>query len=221
MGASLKNGSSKSCGCLRFFDLTGRVFERWTVLEFAGRTKSRSFLWKCQCSCKDKKIGFVTTSSLMSGSSKSCGCYGKERREESLSLPIGQAAFNRLFRSYKNGAQKRNLDFSLTKNEARKLFEENCYYCGVEPQTSVNEGCSDRNFNGDFIYNCIDRIDNSKGYIFLQSPQNHVLWCQSSTDRRRYEYSQQGLQRNAQKPLVVQLWRKQSISFRRQADSGL
>ena len=53
------------------------VFGRWTVLGEAMYKKgNRYFL--CQCSCKDKTSKWVSEAGLLSGKSKSCGCWNKE-----------------------------------------------------------------------------------------------------------------------------------------------
>ena len=61
----------------KFVDLTGQVFERLTVLKHIGRTASLKQLWICHCECG----GFirVNSGSLVSGNTKSCGCYLKEK----------------------------------------------------------------------------------------------------------------------------------------------
>lgn len=67
-GGYLRTGQSKSCGCKsnKFQDITGEVFNDWTVLSFAGDYK-----WNCRCSCG--KIKAVCKSDLVSGKSKNCG----------------------------------------------------------------------------------------------------------------------------------------------------
>lgn len=63
-----------------FRDITGQVFNRWTVMGFAcielsgGKKKS---VWTCRCLCgvvKNIRLG-----SIVNGDSKSCGCLQKER----------------------------------------------------------------------------------------------------------------------------------------------
>lgn len=64
---NLLNGSSKSCGHDRntYGDLTGMTFGEWKVIEKTG------YRWKCQCSCG--KIGYISSTDLMQGKTKSCG----------------------------------------------------------------------------------------------------------------------------------------------------
>lgn len=82
----LRNGMTKSCGCLkrdvsaaRFFrDLTGKRFHRLTVIERApaiegGRKRVR---WLCQCDCGSQTV--AATDKLTSGKMKSCGCWHRD-----------------------------------------------------------------------------------------------------------------------------------------------
>ena len=56
-------------------DLTGMVFTRLTVTEFAGRRNGKRF-WRCRCSCGEERL--VAANSLRSRTVKSCGCLHAE-----------------------------------------------------------------------------------------------------------------------------------------------
>lgn len=83
----LKEGRSKSCGCLRKetmnkkkIDLTGQRFGKLTVIQEAGHKNGRSIAWLCHCDCGNDKI--IDGHSLRIGSTKSCGCtksFGEEK----------------------------------------------------------------------------------------------------------------------------------------------
>lgn len=60
-------------------ELTGKVFTRFTVIEFLEMTKQGS-LWKCRCSCGKEKS--IIGKQLMSGAIKSCGCYKDQNTKE-------------------------------------------------------------------------------------------------------------------------------------------
>lgn len=87
---NLRKGNTQSCGCYNkerlsethYQNLTGEVFGRLTVLEDVGR-KGSYVLWKCKCNCGN--IVDVTSYSLSSGKTQSCGCYHKERLSENFS----------------------------------------------------------------------------------------------------------------------------------------
>lgn len=56
-------------------NLVGCVFERWTVLEYAG-PGTVGATWRCRCECGTERV--VNANSLMAGTSASCGCFASE-----------------------------------------------------------------------------------------------------------------------------------------------
>lgn len=78
----LKDGAIKSCGCgQRNNDLTGKMFGRWTAIK---RERIRDgYYWLCRCECGTTR--YVLHSSLVGGTSKSCGCYHREELAKRLS----------------------------------------------------------------------------------------------------------------------------------------
>ena len=84
-GKCLKSGNAQSCGCLRkelsamraFKDLTGQKFSRLLVLERVENSKSGKARWRCRCDCGNEII--ATGAHLLSGNTKSCGCWKKQR----------------------------------------------------------------------------------------------------------------------------------------------
>jgi hypothetical protein len=67
-----------------FKDLTGRRFNRWTVLSCAGRSRGKSgnLIWLCRCDCGT--IREVAGNNLPNGASKSCGCHNEEARRSRI-----------------------------------------------------------------------------------------------------------------------------------------
>ncbi len=57
-------------------DLTGKKFNRWTVLGRAGSNHKGLALWLCKCECGVERV--VRGSDLRNGSSQSCGCLNIE-----------------------------------------------------------------------------------------------------------------------------------------------
>ena len=58
-------------------DLAGRQFGRLTAVEYAGKSR-----WRCECSCGSGKTVVAFTNNLTRGTTKSCGCYKRERSLE-------------------------------------------------------------------------------------------------------------------------------------------
>ena len=57
-------------------DLRGMRFGRLTVLEECGRDSCGCVLWRCRCDCGEERV--VSSRSLRSGHTSSCGCYQRE-----------------------------------------------------------------------------------------------------------------------------------------------
>jgi hypothetical protein len=70
-----------------------------------------------------------------------------------------KAAFNNLYQIYIHASKRRKLIFRLSKNEFYKLIKSKCFYCKIKPLQIFKAG------KRRLIYNGIDRVDNSKGYI--------------------------------------------------------
>jgi hypothetical protein len=88
LGAYLRSGSTKSCGCLsrenflknqrrpQIIDLVGQKYGRLSVVSMAGRNNSNQVVWNCICECG--KATIVPGNSLRTGHTSSCGCYSLE-----------------------------------------------------------------------------------------------------------------------------------------------
>lgn len=83
--------------------------------------------------------------------------------------PYGEASFHALYARYLYDANKRGRVFNLTKDESKKLFTGDCFYCGAKPANIS----SHPHWYGSFTYNGIDRLDNNLGYI----SENCVSCC--------------------------------------------
>ena len=71
----LTKGTTKSCGCLRKSSVVaGQKYGRLTAIEpLERRSKSRGVYWRCKCDCGNEIE--VTSGSLVSGHTASCGCW--------------------------------------------------------------------------------------------------------------------------------------------------
>ena len=146
-------------------ELTGQRFGRLTVKEFSHVNKNGQAFWLCKCNCGDEKI--IRGNALRGGLTKSCGCLQKERfkeAQEKHKLPKGVAACNRVLYSHKRAAKLRNIEQDLTDEQIIALHKKNCYYCGAPSSNVYSMAKRNGSVNGIYVYNGIDRVDNTKGY---------------------------------------------------------
>ncbi len=156
---SLKKGHTKSCGCLRkeiasehgkqYKDITGQRFGKLTAISTDHQDKNGHYSWKCQCDCGN--ITVVRSADLLYGSTKSCGCL----REN----PLANASY--IYNGYKYKSIKRGYDFNITFEDFLDLTQHNCVYCNTPPSNLASR----KDTKIDYIYNGIDRLDNTKGYV--------------------------------------------------------
>jgi hypothetical protein len=152
---------------MRRIDETGKRYGSWMVLKRSENSKTGAVRYLCRCSCGKEKL--VQVNSLRNGDSRSCGCLFRDTK----SLANGHGAFYWLLANRKRAAKKRHHEWHLSDEEFRSLITRPCYYCGCEP----NQGADAirRNRNGAFLYNGIDRKDNSLGYTW----ENVVPCCKT------------------------------------------
>lgn len=145
-------------------DITGLKFGRLTVIKCVGQRNNprKEYIWLCQCSCGNKKETLVNY--LVSGHTKSCGCWYKEAPLHTFGIRPYGAVFNRLVRIAKERRFKNTMSFNqfLTFTKFTK-----CHYCFSEVSFSKHVGGKKS-----YAYN-LDRKDNTIGY----SKENCVVCC--------------------------------------------
>lgn len=143
----------------------GKTYGNYKVIEstIIQGSKSRETRWIC--------IYLPTgEQKLKRGSDLKKFLTGEEQEEENKKLVAEnkhQMGFrNYLFRTSRDGAEKRNHDFKLTFEEFDNLVQQDCYYCGEHPRPASQELLQKRGNTKQptFYYNGIDRINSNIGY---------------------------------------------------------
>ncbi len=106
-----------------------------------------------------------------------------------MTLLNDEAAFRCVVYVQKSNAKKRGLEFSLTNAQLRILYKGNCHYCGIKPER-IRAACGIT--TKPFIYNGIDRKDNSKGYTL----DNCVSCCRSCNSTKSSNLESEMIQPN-------------------------
>ena len=163
----LNNGTTRSCGCIitQYGQalIPNQKINRLTTISFKnGR-------WTCKCECGN--ITTITTTSITSSNTKSCGCLNSEKTsspERIKKLQDGrrkhlpqQASAKRIWSGYVD-KDSNCVDFDSFLNVSQK----NCFYCGIVPNRKYNfftapssKSSEYSRNNGNFIYNGLDRVD--------------------------------------------------------------
>lgn len=142
----------------KIYDFIGQTFGRLTVLEkLHQRGNNGCVLWRCVCNCKDKTEVVKTTGDLVSGNTRSCGCFRKENTsamfkkhglesspEYGTWLDIKKRCYNRNYKQYPDYGGRGILMSDEWKNDFQ------AFYRDMGPRPSPEHS--------------IDRKDNELGY---------------------------------------------------------
>jgi hypothetical protein len=143
-------------------DLTGREFGNWKVIRLAEDKKHDCHTyWYVQCSCGNTT--YTRADSLKALKSRQC------KKCKHLEQTKNDFALNTVYLNYQKGANRRGLNFELSKDKFQELISRNCFFCGTSPATIWKYA------HTPLIYNGIDRLDNSRGY----SEDNCVPCCKT------------------------------------------
>ncbi len=153
-------------------NLVNKKFGKLTVKSVSH--SNNGIIWNCECDCGN--VCKTSGRDLVCSHTTSCGCNRNN--------PDGLAAMVYMFHEYKNHAKARNIDFLLNKSEFQELTSGNCFYCGKEPNQTNKKM---KTFNGNYLYNGIDRVDNNIGYEY-----NNCVSCCSECNYMKNTQSQGG-----------------------------
>lgn len=173
----------------------GQKFGRLTVINLINFDRFGNRKALCICDCGKEKI--TTLAKLKNGDTKSCGCLRLENAKKQLdnasknnpklkgkSIPeIATAKI--VYARYSDG----NLSF----DNFLLLSRQNCFYCGVPPCNKTNHYITkdsryskERQLNGYFTYNGLDRVDNK-----LPHNIDNVVPCCISCNKAKLDRSKE------------------------------
>ena len=139
--------------------LIGNRFGMWVVLAYDHSKPICHKFYLCECDCGTKKI--VGGHSIVAGKSTNCGCQRPVQAIRQFAKPDGEASANAVIRAYKRAARERGFVYELEREDFMRITQQDCYYCG-SPPSNIHKN---QKSTGDYVYNGIDRVDNSLGYI--------------------------------------------------------
>jgi hypothetical protein len=175
----------------------GIKFGRLTVLRVLDeRSKRRTILVECLCECGNKKV--IELSKLRQGVVGSCGCLQMEHSLTNIKTAQQACRDSGKVREPRLGSAARVYqvnyhDGNLTFDDFLELSQRNCYYCGAAPANFANiylhkntKCLPYRIEQGTFIYNGLDRVDNTKRH-----DKENVVPCCAHCNKSKLQRTQE------------------------------
>lgn len=108
-----------SCGCynkeqvtnLNKKNLLGQTFGKLTVIEELPERKNGGIVWLCQCECGNQIK--VTTNSLTTGNTQSCGCINYSIGEANINKILNDNGIKFKAQYTESSLQKKRFDFAI------------------------------------------------------------------------------------------------------------
>lgn len=166
---------------MKFIDLTGKSFGRWTVISRSSDVKSHR-IWLCSCACGHTQK--VWGAHLTSGKSRGCSNCRSPRGSASLYFKgVGEISAtwwtNHVVRGY-GSKRRKQIKCTISIKDAWNLFlfqDRKCALTGLEltfPTKTANGGTAS-----------LDRIDSSKGYEL-----GNIQWVHKQINLMKNKFSQ-------------------------------
>lgn len=147
---------------MAFINEIGNKYGELVVVRRAENDSKGAARWFCNCTCGKTRIARGTD--LRAGNAKHCIKHGVMSDEK--------ASMRGLYNQRRRESQTRKYEWKLTVKQFGTITSSSCYYCGKKP-ASIH-----KKRDKEYIYNGIDRVDNSKGYIV-----GNVVPCCCSCNR--------------------------------------
>ena len=124
----------------------GEKHHKLTAIKRLNRkTSSNNYYWLFQCDCGNTVECLPANVRKKKNGIKSCGCILKSRRH-------GESWLTQMIIGYKRHAKQIGVEYSLTREEVKKLATQSCIYCGAAPKNGVDRVNS---LEGYSISNCV------------------------------------------------------------------
>lgn len=87
---------------MRLYDMTGKTYNRLTVIERKPNDKQGGAMWLCQCDCGNKLV--VSGKNIRNNHTQSCGCL--QREQASKAARIHGMTMTRIHNTWKQMRQR-------------------------------------------------------------------------------------------------------------------
>jgi hypothetical protein len=161
-------------------ELNGKRFGKLIVisLDHTCGAKNATY-WKCKCDCGNER---VIKGCYLTAGTKSCGCLiskiGTNHKGFKGTGEISASLWNRI----KSGAERRELEFTISIDYAWNLFLKQNRKCALTDKPLELFTVIHRKIQGTAS---LDRIDSSKGYV-----EGNVQWLHKDVNMLKSNYDQ-------------------------------
>ena len=177
--SSIKRATKCSvCKSRREINHIGERFGKLTIIrQYYVKNKTNlkvDYICDCGNETCNKVFGKVKTQTM---------CLNCSKTNAHKKLPNGEASFNSVYNSYLRNSKRRNLEFTLTKEQMKMLTKQKCFYCGESPSLISRPTAK----SGGYVYNGVDRKNNNLGYTLDNTVScckrcNNAKWDLSTGD---------------------------------------
>lgn len=160
--------------------IVGQKFGDWEVVSEKLEKYRRWYKFHVKCKCGLEK--FVPANTLRKGKSTCCRNCGNNKHYKGVGN-LSSTFFSRIL----EGAKKRNIDVSVTKEEILELLEKQKYKCAISgmPLIMSKSFSKDRTNEKSSTTASLDRIDSSKGYTL-----ENVQWVHKDVNIMKNKFKQ-------------------------------
>jgi len=158
----------------------GEKFGSWEVVSEKTEKYKRWYKFHVKCKCGTEN--FVLASTLRRGRSTCCKICGNEKHYKGVGN-LSSTFFSRIL----EGAKKRNIQVSVTKEQILELLEKQDYKCALSnlPLIMSKSYSKDRTNQISSTTASLDRIDSSKGYTL-----DNVQWIHKDINKMKNNFNQ-------------------------------
>lgn len=159
----------------------GKKYNQLEIISEEIKTNKSGRLFEVRCNCG--KVEFKLAKHILSGRCKSCKSCASKRTAKNYPPPINSQYVGNLGKTYfstlRNGAEKRNLEFTITQQYAWELFVNQNGICKLSGYP-INLSTKTKKCNPDYstFTASLDRIDSNKGYV-----EGNVQWVHKDINK--------------------------------------
>ena len=160
----------------------GKTYGSYTVLKYAGKNKSNSKLWLCQCLCGHKRI-FMDSYLYGNGDRRATQCIKCYKKEMDLSSRTTEAIPHRFWKRFSDHTTRRGIEVKITKEEAFGVYLKQNKKCALSG-TALYFSKFSVNFNR-YTNASIDRINSDLPYTI-----SNIQWVHKEINIMKWRFSQ-------------------------------